>query len=102
MGDHGEVVEWLGLVRVCKGALLVVSPKRPSPHQRHSSSSPRWSTQARHAHTPAHTLNQNAYQIKASKIKAMRTQITASELMPTASFDAVFGPALLTKQLVGL
>jgi len=60
-------------------ALLVVSPKRPSPHQRHSSSSPRWSTQARHAHTPAHTLNQNAHQIKASRIKAKRTQIRASE-----------------------
>jgi len=73
------VVEWLGLVRVCDGALLVVSPKRPSPHQRPSSNIPRRSTQARHAGTPAHTLNQNAHQIIESIIKAKRTQIKASE-----------------------
>jgi len=79
MGDQGDVVDCLGLMRVCEGALLIVSSKRPSPHQRHSSSSPRWSTQARHAHTPANTVNQNAHQIKASRIKAKRTQIRASE-----------------------
>jgi len=73
------VVEWLGLVRVCDGALLLVSPKRPSPHQRPSSSIPRRSNQARHKGTPAHTLNQNVHQIKASRIKAKRTKIKASE-----------------------
>jgi len=78
MGDHGEVVEWLGLVGVCEGAVLVVSPKSPSPRQSHSSSSPRRSTQACHTHMPTHTLNQNAHQIKESRINAKRTQIKAS------------------------
>jgi len=79
MEDHGELDECLALVRVCEGALLVVSLKRPSSHQGHSSSSPSRSTQARHAHPPAHTLNQNSHQIKASMIKLKLLQIKASE-----------------------
>jgi len=78
-GNHVEVLECLGLVRLLEGALLVVSLESPSPHHGHFSKFPSRSTQARHAHMPAYNLKRNAHQIRASRISAKRAQIKATE-----------------------